>query len=362
MQQTIESDRTLLVDGAASVLVISGKVEVFGCLLKEGAKIVVREGKRLPFFTLEKAVLDVSLGAKGSSQEVAGSTIPDSWNSPMKAVLSLSKKPTLVLLLGKIDSGKSSYCNYLVNKLINEKCRIAVLDGDIGQSDVGPSGTVAYAITSKPVAELYDLKLENAFFVGVTSPLKAIAKMIEGLAEMKDEILQRPVDFIVVNTDGWIAGDIAIRYKVALIKKLQPDVIVGVQVREELTPLIADVELPPIIVVEASSFLNQRTPEKRASLREMTYVRYLKQSKLQCYPMSQLTIEPRENLPKDPELKNGILVGLYNSKNQFLGIGVLREINITRRVLKVQTAVAAKPLRLVIGKVSLNDKLQEVQG
>ena len=127
--------------------------------------------------------------------------------------MSFKKKPVIVLLLGKIDSGKSSYCTYLVNKLVNGKCRVAVLDGDLGQSDIGPSGTVGYAITSKPVTELYDLKLQNAFFVGVTSPIMATAKTIEGLAAMKAEILRRQVDFVVVNTDGWVTGDIALSTK-----------------------------------------------------------------------------------------------------------------------------------------------------
>ncbi len=111
------------------------------------------------------------------------------------------------MILGKIDSGKSSYCTYLVNKLVNGKCRVAVLDGDLGQSDIGPSGTVGYAVASKPMTELYDLKFKNAFFVGVTSPIMAIAKTLEGLAALKAEILARQVDFVVVNTDGWVSGD-----------------------------------------------------------------------------------------------------------------------------------------------------------
>ena len=60
MQQTIESDRTLLVDGAASVLVISGKVEVFGCLLKEGAKIVAKHFENMDEVTfVEEGSIDI---------------------------------------------------------------------------------------------------------------------------------------------------------------------------------------------------------------------------------------------------------------------------------------------------------------
>ena len=81
---------------------------------------------------------------------------------------------------------------------------------------------------------MYDLKLENAFFVGVTSPIKAITKTIEGLTVLKAQILECPIDFIVVNTDGWVTGDIAVKYKTALIEELKPDLIVGVPQQNEL--------------------------------------------------------------------------------------------------------------------------------
>jgi predicted GTPase len=42
-------------------------------------------------------------------QEVNGSTIPESWNKSVEAVLSIQKKPVVVLILGKIGSGKSSF-------------------------------------------------------------------------------------------------------------------------------------------------------------------------------------------------------------------------------------------------------------
>jgi polynucleotide 5'-hydroxyl-kinase GRC3/NOL9 len=342
------------------VRVVSGKAEVFGYQVKQAQKVVVREGKRLPFFVLEKALFDMSLGANAGIEEASGSTIPTSWDKPLEAILSVQKKPVVALVLGKIDSGKSSYCTYLINKLVDGRCRVAVLDGDLGQSDVGPSGTVGYAVTSKPVTELCDLKLENAFFIGVTSPIVAIARTIEGLSALKAEIFQRPVDFVVVNTDGWVAGDIAVGYKTALVKELKPDVIVGVQVVDELDELISNME-QTVLTVEPSSSLRERTAEKRKSLREMTYARYLKGAKLQCYPMSQLAIEPRDALPKNQAPEKGMLVGLYGSEGKFSGIGVLREINQIRRVLKVQTAVSTKPSRIVIGKVCLDEKLREIQ-
>ena len=360
MKQTVESNRTLLVDGPASARLVSGKADVFGFPMKESQRVVVREGKRLPFFAVETAVFDVSLGPNACIAETIGSTIPSSWNKPVEAIFGLQKRPVVVLILGTADCGKSSLCTYLLNNLTDGKCKVAVLDGDVGQSDIGPSGTVGYALTSKRIPGLYDLKLKNGFFVGVTSPIKAMVKAIEGLTAMKAEILQQQVDFVLVNTDGWVSGDVAVNYKVALIDALKPDVIVGIQMHDELVPLIAGLDAP-VVVVEPSSALNQRTAEKRKILREMTYARYLKNAKLQGYPKSQMTIEPRNAVPKTQEPEKGILLGIYGRGSKFLGIGVLREINQLRKTLKVQTAVSAKPSRIVIGKVIVNEKLQEVQ-
>lgn len=359
MQQTVEPNKTLLVDGPASVRLISGKAQVFGYQLKEAQRILVREGKRLPFYVLEKAAFEVSLGGNASVLETDGNTIPESWNKLVEAVLALQKRPAVVMVVGQADSGKSSLCTYIVNKLVAGKCKVAVLDGDLGQSDIGPSATVGYAITSKPVMELYDLKLENGVFMGVTSAILAITKTLEGLAAMKAEVLQRQVDFVIINTDGWVADDIAIRYKTALHTTLKPDLVVGVQLQDELAGLRANLKNTEIVAVEPSPALNARTAESRKAIREMTYARYLKDAKLQCYPISQLTVEPRNAVPKKQEPGRGTLVGLY-ARNKFLGIGVLREVNQVRRVLKVQTSVAAKPNRLIIGKVPLNEKLQEI--
>jgi polynucleotide 5'-hydroxyl-kinase GRC3/NOL9 len=338
---------------------MSGKAEVFAFQIKQAVPVVVREGKRLPFRAVDPSVFNISLGAGAAVQEVEGSTVPESWNKTVDATLALQKRPAIVLVLGQADSGKSSFCTYLVNRLVSQKCRVSVLDGDLGQSDIGPAGTVGYGTTAKPITELYNLKLENACFIGVTSPIEALQKAVEGLAAMEKEVCQRGVDFVVVNTDGWVSGEFAVKYKTALIKELKPDVIVGIQVQNELAELVVNLQETPPIVIEPSPALNQRTPEKRKILREMTYARYLKNAKLQNYPITQLTVEPRRGLPKNQMPEKGLLIGLYGRGNKFLGIGILREINQTRKALKVQTSVSAKPTCLVVGKVQIDEKLRE---
>ena len=89
MQQTVQPNRTLLVDGPASVQILSGKVEVFGKPLKAEQRVVVRKDKRKPFYATETAVLNVLLGANAAITEVEGNTIPQSWNKPVQTVQGL---------------------------------------------------------------------------------------------------------------------------------------------------------------------------------------------------------------------------------------------------------------------------------
>jgi polynucleotide 5'-hydroxyl-kinase GRC3/NOL9 len=359
MNQTVESNKTLLVDGPASVQIVSGKAEVLGFSVKHADRIVVREGKRLPFFVAETASFDISLGENASLEEVDGNTIPPSWVESVKGLMGFQKKPAIAMVMGKVDSGKTSFCTYLINKLISAKQKVAIIDGDLGQSDIGPPCTVAYAFTTKPLTELYELKAENAFFVGATSPSEAVNKTIEGLALMKAEILEKTTDFVVVNTDGWVEGEEAVKYKAQLAEKFEPHVVLCIQQENELEPLLATLTEFRKIVIDSSSVAKQRSREKRKNLREMSYAKYLTDAKLRSLPLNQLAIEEKTALPIGQSEGDGLLLGLYDGQRKFLGIGILREVDSVKKTLKVLTSVSAKPASVAVGKVWLDENLKE---
>jgi polynucleotide 5'-hydroxyl-kinase GRC3/NOL9 len=421
MNRTIEGGKTLLVDGPACVTATSGKVEVFGFPIEISRKIVVREGKRLPFAVVQTADFDVSLAEIAKIEEADGNTIPQSWIKSCEELLNLQERPATAMVFGTIDSGKTSFCTYLVNRLLFEKQKVAILDGDLGQSDIGPPCTVAYTFVTRPVIDLFNLQAENAFFVGVTSPNEAITRTIEGLSVLKKEIWNRTPDFVVVNTDGWVEGEDAIRYKVQLAEVLKPDMVFCIQREDELAPLTKSLESFKKSIVDSPTTLLQRSREKRKILRELGYVKYLKNAKAQSLPIRRLKIEEngalclgkkRENgelasevsevlgmeplhfaewqdklcivigkkrsidsdsIEKIEERTNkkvvivrkgeeeGLLLALNNSQGKFLGIGVLREIDYSRKFLKIFTPVSGVISGVVLGKVKLDENFREIQ-
>jgi polynucleotide 5'-hydroxyl-kinase GRC3/NOL9 len=420
MNRTVKKGATLLVDGPASVTVISGKVEVFGSMIKGAAKVVIREGKRLPFAVEEVAAFDIALGEGASAEEVQGNTVPLSWTQSLKELMNLQKTPATVMVLGTADSGKTSFCTYLVNKVLDENRKVAILDGDLGQSDIGPPSTVAYALPSRPITDLFNLRAKNAYFIGETSPIGVTDRVIVALASLKEEILANNAEFVVINTDGWVEGECAVNYKTQLIEKLGPNVIFCIQQKDEIAPLISGLEKFKKVIVESPSAIRQRDIEKRRSLRELGYIKYLGNAKVQSLSLSWLKVEGNElfgicktrinarqastiyellgmkplqlselndrlcviigrrrwinidNIKKVEEYtkkkvivarkgeEEGLLTGMYDSKRKFLGIGVLQEIDYLRKIVKISTPVSRDIRVLALGKLKLDENMKEV--
>jgi polynucleotide 5'-hydroxyl-kinase GRC3/NOL9 len=420
MNRTVESGRTLLVDGPASVEVISGKAKAFGFMLSSAEKIVIRKGKRLPFAVEKPATFKILLGENASIKEVEENTIPPSWRKALEELLGHQTKPVTSVMLGAVDSGKTSFCTYLINELLSAKQKVAVLDGDMGQSDIGPPCTIGYAFVEKPVTDLFDLKAENAVFVGVTSPGNTADKVIEGLTSLEKEILSGCPDFVIVNTDGWVEGEEAAKYKVKLVENLNPNIVFCIQQREELALIFNSLEKAKKVIVDSPSQIRHRSREKRKSLRELGYVKYLRNAKVRCLSLNWLQIEENgligiggtrrtaenagriyrllgmkplrftelrdricvvigknrwidtENIRKVEKLtkknvviirkgeEQGLLVSLHDAENRFLGIGVLREIDYMRNAVKLYTPVSEEVSVVAVGRVKIDKDLREI--
>ncbi len=417
MKHVIDEGKTLLVDGPASVSILSGKVSVLGAPLQISEKLVVREGKRLPLWVRKRATLELMLGEGASINEVDAGTVPSSWDDAAKEILSLDK-PLTVMVIGGMDSGKTSFCTFLVNEAVMNKWRTSVIDADLGQSDVGPPSTVGFNFVTEPVKDLFEIDAQDAVFVGSTSPSGAINKVIEGLTQLKDKVIEAGVDFLVINTDGWVEGEEAAAYKVRLAEKVGSSVVVGMQRGNELSPILDALHGVKVLVIDSPQLIQPRNREKRKVLRELSYKKYLKGAKMQSFSLSWIKVidsllgaggplhhrrlETLSNLLgtrpiyseetvatilvvlkkseavteeqiKDAEEhfgkrvkviregdEEGLLVGLKDEEDLFLGIGILHEVDYKRKILKIYTPMSEKVSMLCFGQIKLNKNFREI--
>jgi len=416
MKYTVEKDKTLIMDGPSSVTVLSGEAKVLGAPLKIGERFVIREGKRIPFEVIEKSTFDLVLGENASFEEIDGSTIPPSWENVSEELVSEGKS-LIVMVVGDVDSGKTSFCTYLANKALEKKLKVAVIDADLGQSDVGPPSTIGFSRIVTPVKDLFEVEAESAYFIGLTSPSGVIVDVIENLSSLKSTALKSDMDLLIVNTDGWVDGEEAAAYKIKLIEKIAPDIVVGIQYENELAPILSALKEKKVFSVNSPSVIRARDREKRKILRELSYKKYLKDAKIQSFPLNWINVESiffktknhpaesmrkirvllganpayfeetptsvllvlkkgqwiDENLTKKIESEygkkakviregdeEGLLVAFQDDDGRFLGIGILRSIDYRRLVMKVYTPVYKNVATILVGQIKLDEKGREI--
>lgn len=417
MIKEVKTDKTLLVNGPASVRLASGKAEILGASLNVGEKIVVRAGKQVPFYVEENASFDINQAKDSMVEEVDGDTIPISWKKVVEETLAL-ERPTVVMIMGDVDSGKTSLCTLLANRALELNLGVAIVDADLGQSDIGPPTTVGLAYINKSVKDLFHVKADNICFVGFTSPGGAEERVAHCIVSFKNQVLRRKKDFLVINTDGWVEGEGAVQYKVMLAESILPNVVVGLEQENELTTILSKLGKTPFLTVNPSAAVRKRDREKRKALRELNYKRYLRNAKVETFPLNWIRIEgihlsPRlfltnarllkiektlgiqplycedtvntiwvvlkpnqrldlERLSKVEEVfkkkvkvmrkgnEKGMVVGLHDDVNNFLGLGVMYGFDYKRKIVKVLTSVTQEVTSIRVGNVKLDDAYREI--
>ncbi len=409
MIQLLKEGRTLLVDGPACIHLLSGKASVLGAPVKAGEKLIVRGGKRMPFEALCNAEIELVMGESASFMEINGDAIPPSWRGAVKEILSVGEAKS-VLVIGGTDSGKTSFCTYLANMALNTGCKVAIIDGDLGQSDIGPPGTVGLALIVEPVIDLFRLQAEDVVFIGVTSPSGKVDLMLNAMSTLKNKALELGECFLVINTDGWIQGGDAVNYKARLVSLLVPDIVVAIQSGDELSQILAALKNVKIMTIESPGAVKKRDRETRKALRESAYKKCLREAKVRSYPLSRVKIEGDLKIYAPPEFQRkemvdktletaptryeeesghfllvlgegteeigsdlerrvitlrkgdekGLLVALESAYGNILGIGVLSGIDLKRGVINVYTPVSQAVSKIRVGQIKLDREGNEI--
>lgn len=115
-----------------------------------------------------------------------------------------------VVVCGAKGVGKSTFCRFLVNRLLTHFPVVAFLDTDLGQSELTPPGMVSLHALASPLLGPGFSQMRTplrAFFCGAANPgndplfyMDAVKRLLR-LCASKPQLAAVP---LVVNTDGWI--------------------------------------------------------------------------------------------------------------------------------------------------------------
>lgn len=164
----LKKGNVLRVEGSLIIRVPKGEVTVSGGAHGEGDEITIPKAKSLPLEAVTDAVLECEKGEGGEIERLPKRTIPPEWDSLVEEIV--ERGPSTITVLGEVDTGKTFFTTYVANSLLRHDIQSAVVDTDVGQSDVGPPGTVGMGIVDSPVGLMTEVRTQSAYFVGSMSP------------------------------------------------------------------------------------------------------------------------------------------------------------------------------------------------
>src|SRR5258706_1068045 len=94
----------------------------------------------------------------------------------------------MVVALGGLDSGKSSFCKMCAAVAVRLGKTVAYLDTDIGQTTVGPPTSIGlkYCSTAEDLEPEKLARADQLYFVGATSPQGHMLPMVVGATRLAE--------------------------------------------------------------------------------------------------------------------------------------------------------------------------------
>ena len=287
------------VTGPASINVVDGVVRVQAYNWGKGSRIVIPRTSSLPIYSPKgKSRVKIVVGEGGEVVREDHDNPVLLWEeklSKMMEKLGCTMKRFKVLVMGDLDSGKTTITTMIANMCIDKGFKVAVIDGDVGQSDIGPPTFISMGIPEKPIVSLKDVKPVKMYFIGDITPYMYYERIAEGIRELIEYSFNNVnADVVVVDTDGWFRGIKAIRYKLKIIDYTKPDAIVIVSSDETNVNYISKLKSTGIDVYHLvpPTCRRLRSRDERKALREQAYSRYFLNAKLRTLKLNEILIIP----------------------------------------------------------------------
>lgn len=198
------------------------------------------------------------------------------------------KEGYIILLIGRVDTGKTTLCKYLISEGIQRGLKVGVVDADVGQSWIGPPTTIGMKLIS---GQIENFEPDEFYFVGAVSPEKAFIECIIGTKLITDATKEKGADLIIIDTTGFVDGPSGRTLKIAKIQLIKPTDIILIQKERELELLGKILSVDSRLAIHflnPSHSVSQKSKEARRRYRSQQLLRYFADSLLCDIPFSQL--------------------------------------------------------------------------
>jgi polynucleotide 5'-hydroxyl-kinase GRC3/NOL9 len=264
--------------------------------------------------------------------------VPDAWLKLDPADLH-----GVLLVIGAPNTGKSTFARWLFNRLQGLGWSTAFLDGDVGQSVLGPPTTMTLALPNETSpwngdqnwAASQGVNHRAHWFVGDVSPRGQMLPLVVGAGRLTRRAQEAGAESVIVDTTGLVdqdQGGAALKH--ALVDQLQPATLIAFQRADELEPILGPlrglsrprvVELPVINVVRRRGVPTRRAHRAKVFRRYFAGTGVLYLSLRERAILGGRTLVPRR------------LVALRDAQGFTLALGVVLKFDADNDELIVRT-------------------------
>ena len=228
-----------------------------------------------------------------------------------------------ILVIGGVDTGKSTLVSYL-QRVLGEHERVARIDADVGQSVIGPPGTVA--LTYPPEKEAADRSSDVCRFVGDISPSGNLLQVLTAVVSL---VKRARGDRIVVDTSGFVYGRAAEEFKYHLIEMVKPAVVVAIEKEQhELNTLLHPFRKDPGVnihrIAADAENLRQKTRAERGNYRIEAFQSYFKHAQNVELDLTSRAVHGFAPHGQDA-CEEGRVIGLLDNNHDMLTLALERK-------------------------------------
>jgi polynucleotide 5'-hydroxyl-kinase GRC3/NOL9 len=269
--------------------------------------------------------------------------------------LEAAARARVTLILGTSDTGKTSLTARLAGALAARGERIAVVDADVGQSEIGPPTTVGLGRVARPLGRLGEAEVLALEFVGDTSPVRYIRETAEATGRLVRRALAAGFERVLVDTGGLVEAPLGLALKRAKVRAVDPDLVLVLQRRAESEPIARALEAgarPRVVRLAPSPAVVPRTATRRREHRERALRDYFARAATLELSTARVPLKDRRGDPVT-EIEAGRLLGVLGAAGDTLGIARVRIWQPAERRLVIDTPVAVDRIAtLVAGRAA----------
>lgn len=244
--------------------------------------------------------------------------IPDRWKE-----INLPGLHGVVMIVGEADTGKTTFAKYLFSRLVetDAAAMIAYLDGDPGQSSLGPPTTLTVALSTAGKLESSGDRGLRRYFAGSTSPYGHFLEMVVGASRLWAFAQQTGAHTLVLDTSGLVspqAGGPALKH--ALVEVLQPTCLFAIQRAGELEPMLVPLRKSgraPIFELSPSPAVQRRSATQRRRRRREQFAFYFESARHHRIHWARFGVFP------GPRFVQNRLIAFEDREGFLLGLGIV---------------------------------------